>query len=421
MGAVYSWALRASSCGLPASILAVAAIWLGSRAAIVFLGYRSAPAAARGLATAATTLKRHCPLGPDNIATRERVVQTIDEALGELRDCGPEFGGNGLSNHGPMAAEALFALGRPEAVQPWVARYRKRLGERPPEVEPVLTAAWQTALGDVRRVSDWEAFFTRELEEQPWPAALEVWVRRLAPGLMAAATHGLIRTAHAVRSLTAADTPERRRELVAGLAYWAARYQTLPGVPGPASPRPPSQAIKDLPIMPLHLRSRAPTSIFQAVAELDGFPPFSAAVDLAAPGADLSAFLCDLTATMARRYLENAGPASIPYVHTVTAPSALRMLLPFLTRETATQAVRYAWQAAAAIHSRAHYPRPVSLPDPLPEREDLIDRAIASGDEHAIKFTEACLREHALAPHPAFLAGPLDMSGRYGRRTTAQT
>ncbi len=36
--------------------------------------------------------------------------------------------------------------------------------------------------------------------------------------------------------------------------------------------------------------------------------------------------------------------------------------------------------------------------------DELIDRAIACGDEHAIKFTEVCLREHALNPDPAFLA-----------------
>ena len=34
----------------------------------------------------------------------------------------------------------------------------------------------------------------------------------------------------------------------------------------------------------------------------------------------------------------------------------------------------------------------------------LVDRAISNGDEHAIKFTEACLREHAIAPSPVYLA-----------------
>ena len=33
----------------------------------------------------------------------------------------------------------------------------------------------------------------------------------------------------------------------------------------------------------------------------------------------------------------------------------------------------------------------------------LLSSAVATGDEHAIKFTEACLREHALNPKPVYL------------------
>jgi hypothetical protein len=33
----------------------------------------------------------------------------------------------------------------------------------------------------------------------------------------------------------------------------------------------------------------------------------------------------------------------------------------------------------------------------------LIDRALSTGDEHAIKLTEACLREHALESRPVYL------------------
>lgn len=342
-------------------------------------------------------------------------MAAMEEALTLLNGCGPEFG-PGLSNHGPMAAEALFALGRPEAVEDWVLHYRKRLLERPVNVQRIEPGEWRTALGRVERVSDWEDFFAEEFESAPWPEVLETWVRRLAPGMMSGATHGLIRTAHAVRSLAAEETTERRGELVTGLAYWAARYQLLPGQPGDTSPRMPSAAIEQIPIMPVQMRSRRPSSIFGAVAELDEFPPFAGAIDMAAPGEDVGAFISDLTTTMVHRYLENAGPASIPYVHTVTAPSALRMLLPYLSAETARLAARYAWQACAAIHSRGHYPHPVEMPAKLPAAEDLVDRAVFSGDEHAIKFTEACLREYALNPDPAFLAGPLDMSGRYGRQ-----
>ncbi|MEP6870238.1 MAG: questin oxidase family protein [Anaerolineaceae bacterium] len=342
-------------------------------------------------------------------------MTAIDQALTMLSDCGPEFA-FGLSNHGPMAAEALCALGRDEAVEDWVARYRKRLLDRPRNVARIAPESWVDALGELQRVSDWEDFFAVELDVMPWAEVLEKWVPRLAPGMMSGATHGLIRTAHAVRSLAAEENASRRAELVAGLAYWAARYQMLPGIPGHAEPRRPSEGIAAVPIMPVELRSRRAPSISEAVRELDRFPPFAAVVNLAAPGEDLSAFISDLTATMAVRYLENAGSASIAYVHTVTAPSALRMIAAHLTPETGRLGARYAWQAAAAIHSRSHHAHPVELPAELPSPEDLIDRAVFSGDEHAIKFTEACLREYALNPDPAFLVAPLDMCGRYGRK-----
>lgn len=343
----------------------------------------------------------------------------IEQALEMLEGCGPEFGEVGLSNHGPMAAEALIALGRGDAVEPWVAGYRTRLVERPPAVARIEHAAWQEALGAPERVSDWEAYFARELALAPWREVLETWVRRLAPGVMAGATHGLIRTAHAVRSLSGDESSrERLAELASGLAYWAARYQALPGTPRPVEPRRPSEALAAVPILPLELRDPSRSSIFAAVKDLDSYAPFERVVDLAAPGDDVSAFISDLTATMAKLYLANAGRPSIAYVHTVTAPSALRMLAPFISWETARLAARYAWLAAAAVHSRHAQPHEFELPAEPPSATDLIDQAIATGDEHAIKFTEAALREYALNPDPALLAGPLDLSGRFLRRAS---
>ena len=261
------------------------------------------------------------------------MATVMDQALVMLEGCGPEFGAGELSNHGPMAAEALVALGRVDEVEPWVERYRRRLGEYPARVAPITHDTWREALGDVNRATDWEDFFGAELDSAPWKESLETWVPLLAPGLMAAATHGIIRTAHAVRSLAAEErSAERKAELVRGLAYWAARYQVLPGSPSESVPaRLPSRRLAELPIMPVRLRNPRPLNIFHAVAELDSFEPFAGAIDLAAPAEDLSAWLSDLTATMANLYLQNAGAASISYVHTVTAPSALRMMLPYLS------------------------------------------------------------------------------------------
>lgn len=352
---------------------------------------------------------------------RERVARgskmtQMDQALSMLGGCGPEFGGIGLSNHGPMAAEALVALGRGDAVEDWVEKYRKRLDQRPPNVERIDPANWQLALGRFERVSDWEDFFAAEIDSAPWREVLDTWAPRLSVGMMAGATHGLIRTAHAVRSLAAdEDEPLRRAELVSGLAYWAARYQAMPGSLGPAEPRLASHALPVIPIMPLDLRNPRSKTIFSAVAELDAYPPFADVINMAAPGDDLSAWISDLTTTMAYAYLQNEGPNTIAYVHTITAPSALRMLVPHVSEASARVAARYAWQACAAIHSRSHSPNEVTLPDHEPGREELIDLCVISGDEHAIKFTEACLREYALNPDPAFLAGPLHASTRQGR------
>jgi hypothetical protein len=344
-------------------------------------------------------------------------VSNIDQALTMLAGCGPEFGPDGLSNHGPMAAEALCSLGRESDVEPWVEKYRRRLTERPSNVSPIAGDEWRQALGRLERVTDWEDFFAIELDVQPWQAVLETWLPRLSVGAMAAATHGLIRTAHAVRSFAADEqSPLRRAEFITGLAYWAARYQAMPGVLAPAVPRLPSAALPDIPIMPGRLRNPRPSSIFNAVAELDEFEPFVSVINLASPGDDLSVFISDLTGLMAGLYLQNAGAASIPYVHTVTAPSALRMIAPHVSPATAKTVARYTWQAAAAIHSRGHYPHEFTMPERFPDREDLVDRAVFSGDEHAIKFTEACLREYALNPSPVFLAASLDMSARYGRK-----
>src|SRR5499426_2921752 len=102
-----------------------------------------------------------------------------------------------------MAAEALFALGRPDAVLPWIERYKSRFQDHPQARNPIPPGDWQASLSHRSRVADWVAFFDRALAEAPWQAVLQAWVPRLAPGLWAAATHGPIRTGHAVRSLAA--------------------------------------------------------------------------------------------------------------------------------------------------------------------------------------------------------------------------
>jgi hypothetical protein len=156
---------------------------------------------------------------------------SMDEALERLRGTGTEVAGGGDPNHGPMAAEALVALERDDVVGNWVDRYRQRLDLMPAAASPVTADTWREALGDIRRTPDWVAFFRAQLAEGPWQVVFTDWIGRLLPGAISAGQHGLIRTAHAIRALEDAETPLRVEELGVALAFWAAYYRRLPGVP----------------------------------------------------------------------------------------------------------------------------------------------------------------------------------------------
>jgi hypothetical protein len=315
-----------------------------------------------------------------------------------------------------MAAEALVQLERPEAVVPWVESYRKRLREHPAGSRPIGPTAWREALGDGARVGDWIAFFGRRLDERPWRATLGEWVPRLSPGIVAAAFHGVIRTAHAVRSLEEMETPARRRELAEGLGYWAATYIALPESRRRAPERRmPSQAIAQVEAVPAEKRVSY-GNITDGLRPLDSFAPFAGVADLVDATGDASAFVSDLTETFARAYLVNVarGGSVITYIHGVTGPSAMRLLLPHLDVPTRSEMLRYGWQAASGIYAATGgiAGAPSGAPAPRGSRDDLIDRALATNDEHAIKFTEACIREYALNPKPVYLEAARDAVDR---------
>ena len=340
----------------------------------------------------------------------------IDEALAILEHTGPEFGG-GLSNHGPMAAEALVVLGRDASVVPWVERYKRRLQPEPEAGNPIERSQWREALGEIRRVGDWVAFFQRELSESPWRDVVGRWVPALAPGLVAAAMHGIIRTAHAVRSLESGETPSRLAELARGLAYWAARYQELPweaALPGSLAP---SRALADVRRVP-ESRRQAAGLITHGLRPLASDEQFPGVANLVDTKGDASTFLSDLTQTFAAVYLANAADIgrAITFIHAVTGPSAIRLLLPYLPPEAAPSVLRYGWQAAAALYAAFGSSPGSAAPEAAVDVDDLIDRAVATGDEHAIKFAEACLREHALNPQPLYLAAARDAAEKLAGR-----
>jgi hypothetical protein len=290
---------------------------------------------------------------------------------------------------------------------PWLENYKKGMLPRPVARERIERKNWRALLGKEDRVADWNAFFDNELNDATWREVLVQWMARLAPGICASAMHGVIRVGHAARSLSEAETPARIRELADGLGYWAAAYQTLPTAQHTTAPMHAQAAIAKVPIVPLTQRKFRGT-IVSSLEALDEFLDFAPVIGLIEVNLDPGRVISDLSETFTRVYLANAHDvlSTIVFIHGVTSVVALRSILPYLPETTSREALRYAWQASCALYS-AFGSSPLSVGEIEPPRESrdtLIDMAVANGDEHVIKFTEACLREYDVNPSPVYLA-----------------
>ena len=157
----------------------------------------------------------------------------LDEAFERLSSAGFELP-NGFINHGPMACEALAAVGFDETLDSWARRFANAGGIAVDPVAPV-DFDWQESLGAYQQLPEWIGYFERSITEFGWSAVVEIWVPRLMPSLAIALFHAAIRTAHAVRAIDAADTEPRQAELARALGYWAACHLPLPG-PGGRAP-----------------------------------------------------------------------------------------------------------------------------------------------------------------------------------------
>ncbi|HWD56009.1 MAG TPA: questin oxidase family protein [Acidimicrobiales bacterium] len=340
----------------------------------------------------------------------------LDDALTVFAATAPSYGSLGLANHGPMAAEALAHLGRGDAIAAWVEQYRKRLEPAPPPADrPLSEADWPAALGEEAHFPDWLALFEREVADRPPVAVVGEWAPRLLPGTIGAAAHGLIRTAHAVRALVAADTPARRLELAIGLAFWASSYRELPGPPLLIGHEGAAAALADLPYLPEDAPRHLLISdmVVQVGAIADEFEQAVASLGWTGGPVEL---LDQLASGGALAYLRNADDGvAIGLLHAVTSPLACELVLPWLAVEDRDAALGYVWQAVAALHVAygIDRTRDVAATTTPPSVDALVDRALASGDEHAIKLTEAALRSFARSGDPVLLAAAADAGTRF--------
>jgi Questin oxidase-like len=344
---------------------------------------------------------------PDPTTTRADALQ---DALERLEGYG-YLDAPGFACHGPMAAETLSTLGHDDLVGAWVEDYKRR--HRPLEVPPPRSRldasdehSWMPALGDLGRVSDWAVMFRHQLAEQPYPAVLERWLPRLLSGYAGGLTHGLIRVAHAVRAVPVDGPPSDLvlDEVAHGLAFWAATFTTLPGRPELRGPLTLTEAIAGLP------RPHPPWAMMEAgtFARIDELDRFPAAVEALGPRESGDGALSDLTASFCAVILAHPGVAAVPLVHTVTPATAMRTLQRFLPELSIEAAYAQLWHVGAAIVAAF---TPSGAPGVTAPREaaeslapaEIVGRAVEHRDTHALKFAEACTREHAIRPDPVYL------------------
>ncbi|RCG31684.1 DUF4243 domain-containing protein [Sphaerisporangium album] len=364
-------------------------------------------------------------------------MSTLDEAYHRFRHTGPEWGENQLTNHGPMAAEVLVRRGREDEVEGWVDSYIRRLDDLPRPQEAITEANWAEALGDGRRIGDWSVHFEREVRERPWREVLVAWWPRLLPGIAAGTTHGVIRVGHAVRALRdGGDSPPAVAELAHGLAFWAARALAVPGVTelggglgegqtSGAGGRPTGVLPAAVPSGELDPRAaldavaRIPDqngNVARRLGQLAVMPAWPGSVAALRPPAgpeDVPALLAGLIDAATVHYLRHGHASPVLLVHTATAPNALLHILPELPRELWAPSLAVIWGTSAAIVSayapaegapRAVLPVAPDVADPVAE---VLDRAVAHGDEHYIKFTDTAVDVYARTGDPDALAAAL--------------
>jgi hypothetical protein len=268
---------------------------------------------------------------------------------------------NPFVNHGPMACEALVALGREGELDAWVRGFESSMGEAVRPVDPAWPSDfdWAAHLGQPHLLPEWMGWFGRSIGDDGWRSVVEVWVPRLAPGLAAALFHGVIRTAHSVRTIDALDTPSRRAELARALGNWAVWF--------------------------------AP-----------GHPP------LDPPAGDPGRTAARAAADGAGCYVE---APNIFFLHGVTGAMAVHLLLGHLSPSDGAAAVGHLLAEHDALYAehRALDARDIAgsggpgAPGDEVEWTGTVEPAAASHDPHQVKLVEACRRGNSVEADGRFL------------------
>lgn len=305
--------------------------------------------------------------------------------LKRLLDAGVAFDaeyGRRLSSHRPMALLALARLGAGDArLTHFDAIYSQRLRPAPPAQSWPAGTPWAERLGDPGSWPAYRDLFRHWLQSEDAGIVLNQALPRLMRGCGGAAFHGLIRTAYAVEA-------QHRQELADALAHWACAWLDLGEAPANAAPDTESDleaALHRLPVVPSTAGLIAER---MAVAAAD--PRFERAVH----GLRVNEHALPRLALLAAEAYAQSD--NFTALHLVTSAHALRLLLPF----TDAPAAAVAFYARAFLAGVCGARLSVAPPVPLLPWPQIVQRALASDDDHVVKLVFSA-REQQAALGPA--------------------
>ncbi|MDO8376288.1 MAG: questin oxidase family protein [Aquabacterium sp.] len=297
---------------------------------------------------------------------------SLDDLLTAGARFAPEYAG-GLSNHLPMALLALHSLGAADArLAAFAAGYAPRL--MPAHAAQAWPAgdAWAARFGDLPAWPAYRSLFGDWIAAEGAADVLSQTLPMLMPGCGAAAFHGPIRVASAVRA-------GHRGELADALAYWACRY-----LPRGALPDAPGRVLDPQPLLRrLHAGRSRKRLIFERMQAAARSPALRTEVARLAIDAHTLERLARLSATA------YAGSGNFTALHLLTACHAMRVLQGFIDERL--PALRWFWQAWASAVVAAGLKR--LPPTPLLGWDRIVPAALASDDEHRIKLVDSCRAE----------------------------
>lgn len=315
----------------------------------------------------------------------------LSRELSRVASYGPEYGPS-LSSHVPMVIEALDRLGFAAAIAPYVTAWLPRL--RPVEAPRDASLERFSALR--------ERALAVVVERGPVDA-LGHYAERTFPGLHGAAFHGVIRVGHAMRAVLREPTDATRAELASALAYAELRAAE-PLVRGDVAVFEGRESLVDvlesLPATTASARGRVGLITADFVARQGNGADLGRALHRVKLPSDTGDLVQELLRAALALFVrgERHPSASFVLLHGLTATDAVVSLSAHLAAEPARAALSS--MAVALVALRLAYVVGLSKAIVVSSEafETWVERAVVSGDDHAIKLAAACEEGRRLDP-----------------------